>query len=155
MFGCSGLQKQQGVHRHPGAAAVHSQRLLEDDLGAESERHRHGDQLRRSGSGEFAKKDLQSQTTGKILKTCSLVFCSLLGFCGVLSKGVVLIYHLLRFYSYDTEQLLFVYFLFQTKCEKYWPEAGESALYGELQVTAGFDLKNPFWTLREFNIKHV
>lgn len=47
------------------------------------------------------------------------------------------------------------YFSFQTKCEKYWPEAGETTLYGELQVTTGSDLENPFWTLREFNIKHV
>lgn len=41
------------------------------------------------------------------------------------------------------------------KCEKYWPEAGERALYGELQVTTVSDIEDPLWTLREFNLKHV
>lgn len=51
---CPGLQALQGVHRHPGATAGNTQRLLEDGAAAEEPHHRHADAVQRAPQGELA-----------------------------------------------------------------------------------------------------
>ncbi|XP_074477046.1 receptor-type tyrosine-protein phosphatase H-like isoform X9 [Sebastes fasciatus] len=42
----------------------------------------------------------------------------------------------------------------KTKCQRYWPADRKPCLNGELLVTIRSEQEEPYWTLREFSVKH-
>ncbi|XP_037610797.1 receptor-type tyrosine-protein phosphatase H-like isoform X5 [Sebastes umbrosus] len=42
----------------------------------------------------------------------------------------------------------------KTKCQRYWPADSKPCLNGELLVTIRSEQEEPYWTLREFSVKH-
>ena len=43
----------------------------------------------------------------------------------------------------------------QTKCHRYWPEPGESVMYGDISVQPVSEKAKEDWTVREFKVSQV
>lgn len=132
-----GKQLPQRVYRHPGSAARHKGRLLEDGVGTQCQQCGHGDAVCREGKGEFA-------WTTVLWRSAPMQGSRPIS--GWLSDKPP---------NYSPKWPPGCDVLPQVKCDQYWPADREPLYYGELVVHMLSESVLPEWTIREFKISSV